>query len=112
MHVAIITLHQIINSYGGTAKVFIDMANNLAMKGHSVTAIFYDPREGSPAFEVNNKVYLANCYTKNQKHISAIDKIKILLTPLKTKEKLKKLKQTLRIKKKTPFRYLKTQPLM
>lgn len=91
MHVAIITLHQIINSYGGTAKVFIDMANNLAMKGHSVTAIFYDPREGSPAFEVNNKVYLANCYTKNQKHISAIDKIKILLTPFKDQRKIKKI---------------------
>ena len=61
MKVALVTLQGVIGSYGGTARVFFNMANNLVARGFSVTAIASDPRPGKPAFNVDEKVTFVNC---------------------------------------------------
>lgn len=61
MKVALVTLQGVIGSYGGTARVFFNMANNLVARGFSVTAIASDPRPGTPAFNVDEKVTFVNC---------------------------------------------------
>ena len=61
MKVALVTLQGVIGSYGGTARVFFNMTNNLVARGFSVTAIASDPRPGKPAFNVDEIVTFVNC---------------------------------------------------
>ena len=60
MKVALVTLQSINNSFGGSTKVFFNMANNLAQRGFTVTGIASDSHEGQPAFQFSNNVTLLN----------------------------------------------------
>ena len=61
MRIALVHLGRVNNAYGGTEKVFFDMANNLSRRGHEVTAIVYDTHRGSPAFPIDRAVKYCNC---------------------------------------------------
>ena len=60
MKVALVTLQSINNSFGGSTKVFFNMANSLSERGFMVTAIASDPHKGRPAFQLNSDVTLLN----------------------------------------------------
>lgn len=60
MRIALVTLQGVIASYGGSTKVFFDMANNLAACGFAVAAIASDSRKGSPAFQISDDVTFLN----------------------------------------------------
>ena len=61
MRVALVNLGRVNNAYGGTEKVFFDMANNLSRRGHEVVAIVHDTHRGSPAFPIDKAVKYCNC---------------------------------------------------
>lgn len=61
MKVALVTLQQIVNSFGGSTKVFFNMANNLSRRGYDVTAIACDPNKGEPIYKISDTVVLRNC---------------------------------------------------
>lgn len=61
MKIVLLNLWGINNSYGGTEKVFFEMANALNQKGHSVTALTYDTSSGHPAFQIDKEVTYRNC---------------------------------------------------
>lgn len=61
MNIVLINFDSVANSYSGTARVFANMANNLASKGHNVTGLSYELRQGKAAFSINPKVCLRNC---------------------------------------------------
>ncbi len=61
MKVALVTLQQIVKSFGGSTKVFFNMANNLSQLGYDVTAIACDPSKGEPIYQLNDAVVLRNC---------------------------------------------------
>lgn len=61
MKIVLVNLWNVNNSYGGTEKVFFNMANALCHKGHTVTAITHDTSSGSPAFPIDESVNYCNC---------------------------------------------------
>lgn len=61
MKIVLVNLWGVNNSYGGTEKVFFEMANALNQKGHSVTAITHDTSPGHPAFRIDKGVIYKNC---------------------------------------------------
>ena len=61
MKIALVNLWGVNNSYGGTEKVFFEMANALNQKGHSVTAITHDTSSGRPVFHIEKEVTYKNC---------------------------------------------------
>ena len=61
MNIVLINFDGIVDSFGGVSKVFADMSNNLIAKGHSVTALTYEVKEGQPAFYFDPKVTFKNC---------------------------------------------------
>lgn len=61
MRIALVNMGRVNNAYGGTEKVFFDMANNLTRRGHEVVAIVHDTHRGSPAFPVDDAVEYHNC---------------------------------------------------
>ena len=61
MRIAVVTIGRVYKAYGGTEKVFFDMVNNFAMRGHEVTAITSDAHKGEPAFFVDPSVRWINC---------------------------------------------------
>ena len=61
MNIVLMNFDGVVNSFGGAVKVFIDMANSLAAKGHRVTLVTYESRTGLPAFHLEGKVTYRNC---------------------------------------------------
>ena len=61
MKIALLNLLRVNNAYGGTEKVFFDMANNLSRLGHDVIAIAHDTHPGQPSFPIEAKVKYINC---------------------------------------------------
>lgn len=61
MRIALVNMGRVNNAYGGTEKVFFDMANNLSRRGHEVVAIVHDTHRGSPAFSIDEAVEYHNC---------------------------------------------------
>lgn len=61
MKIALLNLGRINNAYGGTEKVFFDMANNLSRLGHHVIAIVHDTHPGAPCFPIDEAVKYINC---------------------------------------------------
>ncbi len=62
LKVVLINTWSIVNAKGGTEKVFCDMANALAQRGHHVTAICVDKNEGLPGFPIDRRVRFINAY--------------------------------------------------
>lgn len=69
MNIVLINFDAIAGSFGGTARVFANMANSMVERGHQVTGLFYDLKDGEPAFTIDSRVHLKNCcsgwYEKN-----------------------------------------------
>lgn len=61
MKIALLNLLRVNNAYGGTEKVFFDMANNLSRLGHEVVAIAHDTHQGHPCFPIDAEVKYINC---------------------------------------------------
>ena len=61
MKIALVNLSRVNNAYGGTEKVFFDMANNLSRRGHAVFALSHDTHRGHPSFPIDDKVDYRNC---------------------------------------------------
>lgn len=61
MKIALLNLGRINNAYGGTEKVFFDMANNLSRMGHQIIAIVHDTHSGAPCFPIDEAVKYVNC---------------------------------------------------
>lgn len=60
MKVFLLDLWRVINSKGGTEKVFFSMANALADRGYDITAVGLDNTVGKPGFNVNDNVNFVN----------------------------------------------------
>lgn len=65
MKILLVNLWRVVNAKGGTEKVFCNMANELARRGHTVKAICSDPLEGKPGFFLSDQVEFKNVF--NQK---------------------------------------------
>ena len=61
MNIVLLNFDSVVNSFGGTARVFANMANELVAKGHNVTGLTYELADGAPAFEIDKRVHLKNC---------------------------------------------------
>ena len=61
MNIVLLNFDSVVNSFGGTARVFANMANELVAKGHNVTGLTYELADGAPAFEIDKQVHLKNC---------------------------------------------------
>lgn len=60
MKILLVDLWRVINSMGGTEKVFFSMANALADRGYNVTAVGLDNTVGKPFFPVHANVKFIN----------------------------------------------------
>lgn len=60
MKVLLLNLWRVINSKGGTEKVFFDMANALTKFNYNVAAVGFDNNVGSPGFPVLDNVNFIN----------------------------------------------------
>lgn len=60
IHVALVNTWRVINSKGGTERVFCDLANALSLMGYRVTALCVDPYQGEPGFNLSNAVRFIN----------------------------------------------------
>lgn len=61
MNIVLLNFDSVVNSFGGTTRVFANMANELVAKGHNVTGLTYELADGAPAFEIDKRVHLKNC---------------------------------------------------
>ena len=61
MNIVLLNFDSVVNSFGGTARVFANMANELVAKGHNVTGLTYELADGAPAFEIDKRVHFKNC---------------------------------------------------
>lgn len=61
MNIVLLNFDSVVNSFGGTARVFANMANELVAKEHNVTGLTYELADGAPAFEIDKRVHLKNC---------------------------------------------------
>lgn len=61
MNIVLLNFDSVVNSFGGTARVFANMANELVAKGHNVTGLTYELANGATAFEIDKRVHLKNC---------------------------------------------------
>ena len=64
-HVVLLDVWRVINSKGGTDRVFCNMANELTSRGYEVTALCYDKEQGRPSYFLNPRVELINTYSRN-----------------------------------------------
>ena len=60
LNITLINAWRVINAKGGTEKVFCNMANALAQRGHNVTAICCDTNDGNPGFPLDERVSFVN----------------------------------------------------
>lgn len=93
MKIALVNLGRVNNSYGGTEKVFFDMANNLSRRGHCVSAIVHDSSKGDPPFPLAPSVRYMNYMAPPHKKL--LGQIARLVLPLffkKDKRKIEKIK--------------------
>ena len=60
MNILLLNTWRVINSKGGTEKVFCNMANALTDRGHTVLALACENKTGSPFFSLNSKVKFIN----------------------------------------------------
>ena len=60
MNIMLFTTGTVIGTCGGAEKIFFDMANNLANRGHNVCAIAFDDKQGTPFWKVNSNVEFHN----------------------------------------------------
>lgn len=64
MRILLLNTYRVVNAKGGTEKVFCDMANAMAEKGHEVFAVCLDENQGLPGFRLDKRVNFLNAYKK------------------------------------------------
>ena len=60
MRILLLNTYRVVNAKGGTEKVFCDMANAMAEKGHEVFAVCLDENQGLPGFQLDERVIFLN----------------------------------------------------
>ena len=60
MKIMLFNVSRVIEAKGGTEKVFADLCNALSDRGHEVTAVFCDDKQGEPGFKISECVKLVN----------------------------------------------------
>ncbi len=60
MRITLLTTWSLINSIGGAERVFCNLANAMAKRGHQITGICFDVESGEPAFPLDCRVTLVN----------------------------------------------------
>lgn len=56
LNIALVNAWRVVNAKGGTEKVFCAMANALVRRGHRITAVCLDQKEGIPGFPLDERV--------------------------------------------------------
>lgn len=70
LNIALINTWKVVNSKGGTEKVFCDLASALVRKGHNVSAICLDKNSGLPAYPLDSRVIFRNAYQSRWYRVS------------------------------------------
>lgn len=65
MRILLLNTYRVVNAKGGTEKVFCDMANAMAEKGHEVFAVCLDKNQGLPGFQLDERVIFLNAQQRN-----------------------------------------------
>lgn len=60
MNICLIRFGAVVESEGGTEKVLCNMANEFANRGHNITIICCEKKQGKPFFELSDKVNFVN----------------------------------------------------
>lgn len=60
MNIMLFTTGTVIGTCGGAEKIFFEMANNLADRGHHICAVAFDDKNGEPFWKINNNVDFYN----------------------------------------------------
>lgn len=60
MNICLIRFGAVVESEGGTEKVLCNMANEFTNRGHNITIICCEKKQGKPFFELSDKVNLVN----------------------------------------------------
>ena len=60
MRILLLNTYRVVNAKGGTEKVFCDLANAMAEKGHEVFAVCLDENQGLPGFQLDERVIFLN----------------------------------------------------
>jgi len=68
LKILLLNLWRVIESKGGTEKVFFDMGNNLSARGYEVIAVAMDNKDGNPFFEISKKVNFINISVDMKKY--------------------------------------------
>ena len=95
MNIVLINFDAVINSFGGTARVFANMANSLSARGHCVSGLFYDLKSGEPAFKIDNRVNLQNCCSGWYEKIFHNENLAKLRTFYISNRKTRRIKRTI-----------------
>lgn len=91
MNITLVNTWRVIDAKGGTEKVFCDMANALSRRGHNVTAICCDNKDGKPGFPLDNQVKLVNAgLSKIPSRVKLIQKIRAFTFRRKDRRKKRK----------------------
>ena len=75
MKVLLLNLWRVINSKGGTEKVFFAMANAMVDKGYEIVALALENKQGKPFFPVDDRVKFINVGLGYKKKINLVQKL-------------------------------------
>lgn len=60
MRITLVSTWKIVNSCGGAERVFCELANAMAARGHQVTGVCHDYEAGKPGFPLDSSVRFVN----------------------------------------------------
>ena len=86
MKVLLLNLWRVINSKGGTEKVFFAMANAMVDKGYEIVALALENKQGKPFFPVDDRVKFINVGAGYNGKMSFVQKLR-RLTRMSTNDK-------------------------
>ena len=67
-HIVLVNTWRVVQSKGGTERVFCDLANELVLMGYQVTALCCEKKIGRPGFLLLPQVEFVNAYRKKKLH--------------------------------------------
>ena len=77
MKILLANFSKMVNDSGGAAKVFCAFANEMCARGHEVTAMYCDDKEGDFFYSVNENVRAINLQHAYGRHIAFPKRLKI-----------------------------------
>ena len=90
LKIALINRWRVVNAKGGTERVFCNMANEMARRGHKVIAICCDENTGMPGYPLDSRVTFINAYQKPKNRFLAWVKWKAGTISLSSKRRKEK----------------------